>query len=222
MHVSGESEQVEGLRRGRDRRAVVRLPKRHVRADQESFRPSLVREEAGANRLVHPSAGLVEEAAQPPERHQGPTRRGHALRISAFERPAERRADVVDVELESIERRRLSVAAKTLAGREREVEEEAGVASTNLLGAVGRLEPVGGELSDRLQHGEPWSGFGDGRSPDQALLEEGFRSGEDVDALAADGSRGEQVPPTSKDGCTLEQVLLRRLEEREAPVDRGV
>ena len=82
-----------------------------------------------------------------------------------------------------------------------------------------RLEPLAGVLTDRLQYPEPITvavGL------QESLVDERLQLVEDVLAgLCADRLDVRERAASGEDGKTPEQTLLRVLEQRVAPVDRG-
>ena len=81
------------------------------------------------------------------------------------------------------------------------------------------LEPLAGVLADRLQHPEP---VALAVRLHEGLVDERLQLVEDgLAGVCADGLDVREGAPAGEDGQAPEQALLRLLEERVAPVDRG-
>ena len=236
-----ESHRAEKPDRERDH-AVVALPAVHAKAFFE--RPSRRLEvaennrerpdhrlrlragarRAGAEREQLPQAltGLVLVAPHLPEAPECRADPETDLRLACFDRPGERGADVVPLRVETLEPLALLRAPQARLGFFGEHEVEACVSTPDGL-AVAAVRP------DARPRTRGWSRAfpGEARPPlcrlgsKQVLLEERLDAVQDVEpGLLGDELGAAQRETPDEDGEAREELLLLRVEELVAPVDR--
>ena len=100
-----------------------------------------------------------------------------------------------------------------------ESQEIGGVASPQLFCLIRLLEPLDSVFADRLQHRKARR-LVRTLHPDQSALGQRRQSVDDVDVVSANALCGVQRPAPGEHCEPQEQVLLQRLEQVVAPIDR--
>src|SRR6185503_20361417 len=103
-------------------------------------------------------------------------------------------------------------------------QERGGVAALDGLALARRLELLGGELADRVEHPEAQAAL-DVLGPDEALVDEERQALDDLDAVelgrrAADGLGAVELAAADEHGQAGEQAALARAEQVVAPRNR--
>ena len=194
---------------------------RHGSDHRLRFRARALRAGAEREQLLQALARLLLMVPQLPE---APERRADLeadLRLACFQRPTERGADVVSLGVEALEPLALLRAEQARLGLLRQHEVEGGVPSSDGLAVAARRQTLERELANGLEHPQARLVPGCVLGREQVVAEERLDPLQDVEVgLLGDVLGGGKREPADEDRKAREELLLLRLQEVVAPLDR--
>ena len=173
----------------------------------------------GVDQLLGPRQGLEELHREAHQRGVGGDV-GRHLDVVAARRPAERRAQVAELDLDPVDRLAPAGPVPVVPVRRRLLREERRMPVTRGLGVAGVRQPVDGELADRLEHAVARARrrvVGD----DERLPHERIERLQHVDLVAArgDGADAREIEPAGEHRDRPQQRPLALAQQVVGPLD---